>query len=664
MSDFRNVSVETTKGHRPPSPTSDRLLVGLAAVALIGGLLLAAVNALVGEDAFANASPTPTGFAVPSPTARPRMVFTVQPGVPEFAKSTDDSYSGWIRARSDLVLLGEPSPSSSQTGTLAAGKLAYADAWSDDGTSTSGWLHVVAPEPTGWFATPVNGTDLVDRYGQGSAPGSAYVWEVTAGAEGFLAVGTPPYTDGAYAAPVMYSSVDGRRWRASTAKLFDPSYGYGGSTLAWGPAGWLSMAPSYSGNGQLTVWIWQSDDGVRWNPLGKMAGTMEFGNLNRLIGSDRGYLLSVENGRQGGTSLFASRDGLTWRESEDPGLVSQAWIQIAPAPSGFLAWDAAFGSAHGNLLYSIDGRSWSAADGPESLGRQGTSPQVTSFNDQAIAAAFVPEVDETHIWLGTAARGRLTWRHDDATDQAFRGAVVTSLVNDGLRAVAFGWERSTNKPLAWTLNADGWTPSELPGAFDGGVPRMATGGPAGIVLVGYRQNLRGPNPIFWHRIAGGGWQPEESPVFDVVPDRVGECGELPGEALDFSLVDRPMAVTCFGSTPMRFRAWAAPCEGCYGTDAGREPVWLQGGEPQLFLSPIESADWGGSNAILDPSLDSNPAWVEHWVEVTGHFDDPRAADCTWVPETDQFDYYDGQQGTINGCRQQFVVTAVTIVDGP
>ena len=667
MSDFGNISIETSKGHRPPSPAGDRLLVALAAVALIGGLLLAVVNVMVDDDdALANASPTPTGrhTPLPSPTERPRMVFTVEPGVPEIGTSMDDSFSGWIRANADIALLTGPSATALQIGTLASDALAYADSWSDEGSIVSGWLHVVAPEPAGWFATPVNGTDLVERHAQNLVPGSANVWQVSAGDDGFVAVGTPPYTSDAFPAPRVYSSTDGRRWRASTAELFDPSYGFGEPAIAWGPAGWLLLALTNAGDGQPAAWIWQSADGVRWKPLGTMAGLMDFSYPSRLIGSKSGYLLGVDDRRGQGSSLFASRDGLTWRESEAPGFMGQSGIQIAPAASGFLAWDSASGTAHQEMLYSIDGRSWSATDGPESFGQETGGLQVTSFKDQVIAAAFVPEADGTQIWLGTADRRRLTWTHDDAADRAFRGTVVTSLVNDGLRAVAVGWEISTNRPLAWTLNSDGWRRSELPEAFRDGIPRLAAGGPTGIVLLAYRPTLRGPNPIFWHRIPGGGWQPEESPIFDVTPDRVGECGAPPANALDFSLVDRSMAVSCFGSTPITFRAWAQPCHGCYGSDSGRGPVWLQGGEPQLFLSPIESQNWGGTNAILDPSLGYDGAWVESWLEVTGHFDDPVAGDCTWVPGTDQFNYYDGQAGTINQCRLQFVVTAVTVVDGP
>lgn len=645
--------------------------MGLAAVALIGGLLLAVVNVLVGDDdALADASPTPgarqPSTPLPTPTERPPMVFSVQPGVPDLA-TFEDRFSGWIRAQSDVPLLTDPSPDALPIGTLSSGALAYADTWADDGTTKSGWLHVVAPAPTGWIATPLGGADPVERFSQGQVPGSAYVWDVVAGAAGFVAVATPP-TAGVDSVPLMFSSADGRRWRASSTQLFDPSYGYGGPAIAWGPVGWLAIAPTSSPNGPLKLWLWQSADGVGWRPLGTMASLADFAYPTRLVGSDDGYLLSVDQGRdrqRGRTSsLFASRDGLTWRESEDPGFVGEPLVQIAAIPTGFIAWDAAFGTAHQHVFYSVDGRTWSAADGPMGGGVPDGGLQVTALKDKVIATEVDPGSSATHVWLGAADGPRFNWVHDEDADEAFRGAIVTKLVSDGLRAVALGWEISTDEAIAWTLNSDGWSRSALPEAFNGGIPRMAAGGPGGIVLVANRPTLRGPNPIFWHRVAGGGWRPEESPIFDVIPDRVGRCGAPPADALSFNLTDQSTAVACFGASPITFRAWSAPCEGCYGTDAGREPAWLQGGEQQLYLSPIVDRDWGGTNAIIDPSLAYDPAWVESWVEVTGHFDDPMAAGCTWVPNPDQFSYYDGQRGVIDECRRQFVVTAVTIVDGP
>lgn len=64
--------------------------------------------------------------------------------------------------------------------------------------------------------------------------------------------------------------------------------------------------------------------------------------------------------------------------------------------------------------------------------------------------------------------------------------------------------------------------------------------------------------------------------------------------------------------------------------------------------------------VLDPSLGFDDAWVRTWVEVTGHFDDPAAATCRWIPSPAEEQWYAGRQQVIDGCRQQFVVTAVRL----
>ncbi|MGH2358662.1 MAG: hypothetical protein ACRDGJ_11770, partial [Candidatus Limnocylindria bacterium] len=68
--------------------------------------------------------------------------------------------------------------------------------------------------------------------------------------------------------------------------------------------------------------------------------------------------------------------------------------------------------------------------------------------------------------------------------------------------------------------------------------------------------------------------------------------------------------------------------------------------------------------VLHPSLEFDPGWVRTWVEVTGHFDDPAATSCTFTPPREEEWWYSGREQAINGCRIQFVVTAVTPVEGP
>jgi hypothetical protein len=88
------------------------------------------------------------------------------------------------------------------------------------------------------------------------------------------------------------------------------------------------------------------------------------------------------------------------------------------------------------------------------------------------------------------------------------------------------------------------------------------------------------------------------------------------------------------------------------------------GDP-LYLSPIED-DSGGwwMPGVIHPSLQDDADWPGHWLEVTGHFDDPAASECRWTPSPASAWFYEGWRMTVNQCRQQFVVAEVRVVDGP
>jgi hypothetical protein len=63
---------------------------------------------------------------------------------------------------------------------------------------------------------------------------------------------------------------------------------------------------------------------------------------------------------------------------------------------------------------------------------------------------------------------------------------------------------------------------------------------------------------------------------------------------------------------------------------------------------------------LTGSLDGDSPWVE----VTGHFDDPRAVDCRATANPSEYPFYLGHAEAVRTCRQQFVVTELASVTGP
>jgi hypothetical protein len=83
----------------------------------------------------------------------------------------------------------------------------------------------------------------------------------------------------------------------------------------------------------------------------------------------------------------------------------------------------------------------------------------------------------------------------------------------------------------------------------------------------------------------------------------------------------------------------------------------------LFLAPLANGDWGTAEAVLPPSLERDERWIEHWVEVTGHYDDAAATSCHLEPEVSERFWYDPIE-VVNQCRARFVITSVTLVRGP
>jgi len=525
-----------------------------------------------------------------------------------------------------------------------------------------GWLHVNTPSPQGWVATLDAGTPLAERYSQAWGAWSASIWTVAGGDDGFLAISSPGGRSEQVLGPMAMVSADGARWRA--VEEVPPEWTAGWSpSIAWGPAGWLSAVVVDDGSGPR-VWFSQSEDGRDWGSLGVLDSLPRDSWMGQLVASERGYLLSTSGNR---SSFWFSIDGITWRESEEAGLSQGPSVRTVATPFGFYAWaDDNWGgpaTEPAEAVFSVDGRTWSAVeDGPA-----GTARQITSVGDRLVGMDVDPVSGATRLWVGLRARNSLVWLRDTDGEAAFRDAVPSSLISDGEQAVAFGWDRSSEDPFVWTLGPEGWARSRLPAAFDG-IPRLAAGGPMGLVVVGSRPTSRGLNPIIWHQTASGSWAPERSPTLPVTPDPTpDECGAPPRDALDYVVLDRVLAIACLGGEPITFRAWAAECEGCYGSgDGTSEGAWLLGltGD-QLYLSPVRDDTGGWWNpAVVHPSLEYDASWPRNWLEVTGHFDDPAASNCRHTPSPAELWWYEGRQATVNQCRQQFVVTEVTVVSGP
>jgi hypothetical protein len=656
MTDRHPVQVETESGMRPRSAVSDRVLVGLAGIALIGGLFVAAGNLLRADhpDASASKAPSAPESGVPTPTPRVLLIVQVEPGTPA-AVMAQSSFEGWVRAKADIVIRARPEINAPAVATLRKGALAYAGQH-DEAVGDPPWLSIREPEP-GW----IYDTDLVARYESPPVQVSGGIQSLAAGPDGFLALGHPSDASTQNMSVYPIQSGDGIGWRFGTPGAFG---GWDVSTATWGPAGWLAAGYVPAGDGYST-WLWSSADGLHWQSLGAMAGT-NIGDPGQLVASDDGYLLETgANERSGSPTFWFSADGRTWQQTADPrgfGAANEG-LRATGIPDGFYIWGGGSGPAW--AAFSVDGRVWAPVD----TGPQGESVQLIEAGRELLAIDADPDTGASRVWVGPFDRRHVAWQRETGEETAFAGAVVTALVWDGQRAYAFGWDRPTEQPLVWTRDAHGWTRSELPDAF-GGIPHLAAAGPAGVVVIGQRPTLRGDNPIMWHWTLSGYWLPEPDPLFEVVPDPTAAgCPSAPRDLAAFMVLDLSAAPVCFGDAHITMRAWSVRCQQCWGSGPGLgEPAWLMAPTTnQLYLSPIkpvEAFEWWTS-MILDPSVAVDPiANGGTWVELTGHFDDPAAATCRYEPAVPELPYWRGQQGIVDNCRQTFVVTDVRAVGGP
>lgn len=663
MTEHDQFRLDPTHGQRTGGPPGERLVVGLAALALFAGLLIAVGN-LIGHDGeVGSASPSPsrpTPSASPSPTSLPsaRLLreMTVGPVAPAPSFNEPTLFSGWVRANADVAIRAHAEPGALEYGVLARGAVAYAEELPEQSPGELGWLHLAAPDQ-GWVATTERGAQLVERLGSSVVPVGGEIWALAAGDRGFVAVGQGAGMSDENSRPLIASSADGRTWEAGKP----PAGPNDGFVVSWGPAGWIALTVDGHRSGS-TVWVWRSKDGLSWTALGSLVAESDM-YPSAIVSSDAGYLLTMSEGNVPQSSFWFSEDGTTWRETADSGLSDIPWLQLRGGSGGFYAWNGQENGAGepSRAVFSANSRTWS----PVATGPEGPYVQVAAAGHGWVGTDIEVRTGARRLWTGEVDGNRLVWRREPG-EAAFSGAVVTTLVSDGRRAVAFGWDRATERALAWIRDGTSWTRSPLPDGF-GGIPRIAAAGPTGVVVVGYRPTSRGQNPILWHLEGDSSWAPEPAPLLSEAEDpSTDQCGPPPSTAVDFVLLDHAAAVVCLGDAPVTFRAYAVRCHDCFGTAYGNgTPAWLATpGANQLGLSPIPASDGYWSSVVLDPTVKHDPAWEGSWLEVTGHFDDPRAQACRLTLSTDEELYYPGRQSIVDGCRQQFVVTAVTRVDGP
>ena len=649
MIDPDQVPLSTSEGRRPSSTAGDRMMVGLAALALIGGVLIAVSRVLpeqTEQTSQASATPIPSVAEAsrtprPTPSPRPPRTMTVDPAATPTPVETGEFVDEWVRVRTSVKLLSSPDATARPTDTIRRGQAVYVYKAPPREGGVDGWLQVQAPT-TGWIFGEIDNDAMFERF--------PYRWRQTPYVDG-LAANPSGFTASAWVSDaigdVTLTSADGLHWQTSEL----PGNVWGRS-VAYGPAGWLMSGNSYADTGPTTM-LWLSSDGRSWQPLGTLSGQNGSDDA-RLVGTDAGYVLTATSG-SGVPAVWFSADGQLWTERPMTFLARNGGMRVAATHLGFFLWSDNDPSDQADGAFSPDGWTWSEADfiGP------GQVVDVVAHQDHLLALGRAGY--GTRMWTGTLEGQQLTWSSDNTGP--FRGAVVTRMVSDGERAIVLGWERDSETPLWWERAGLSWQRNPLPDAF-GTLPHDAAGGPRGIVAIGRLASENGLTPVFWHLGAGTQWEPESSPVMPAPPPP--RCGPLPDDLLEVAVLDTYRAADCFGDEPITVRGWSAPCEGCYGETAGTwETEWLAQpvDDRLLHLAPVASDDWASVEGVLHPSLRRAPP-PSRWVEVTGHFDDPEAGSCRWTPTVVDEPWYSGTYDIVAGCRARFVVTAIRPVNGP
>jgi len=656
--------VTTTEGRRPTTTAGDRLIVILAALALVGGALIALGNLLPPSEAAqtSDASATPADATAPAasasvrptPTPRPLRNFQLTAGPPPAPPEEQESFSGWVRAIEDVPIRYSPSEDASIIGTLSAGEVAYVEMPSDDEAET-GWLFMSEPL-SAWIPSEINGRQAID-FADARDAYAGWLNLLVAGPDGFAALGSDPVRSGF--GDIVASSGDGRAWRQSDHNLFGDAWA---SSLAYGPAGWLLVQNTFEGD-RTSAWIWRSDDLLSWEPLGSLDSAS--GEPGQLVASDAGYLMLVNwsNGYgSGAASVWFSTDGVVWSERIRPRSVLSGEIaSLSATPLGFFAhgYDSD-GSEIG--YFSADGWTWSPASpvGFESLAG------VVAAGDQLVAVDRDSR-GESRAWLGSLVGDDLTWIHDGSSTDAFDRAVVTSLVSDGVTAMAIGWDRQTEAALYWIRTSSSWDRRAFPADY-ASLPRIAAAGPDGYVVSGMRAGPLGLDPVVWH-FAAGSWMPQTSgPITAATAPTAEECSSLGRDLIDLMSSNLMLYVTCFSDAPLTVRGWLHPCRDCYNVIWGAEPRWLTEPTPDriLSLAPTLSENVSWLDGVLSRSLkrDPNRAWEGNLLEVTGHLDDPAASRCRPTQDATYDEWYGGRQEIVNQCRMRFVVTSVRVLPAP
>jgi hypothetical protein len=632
-------------------------VVVLAAIAV--GLSIAVIAGARPDDLGLQPTPTPSPTPAPSapePSARqPVASPTTRPSaaLPSYPVVALDGMTGWARVIvPELRIRQGAGTSAPAIGALEAGDVVYLEEGPRTIDGQDWYAALTDGDLRGWVAEGPPDDPYLSalRAPQPRSPDT--ITGLAAGDAGFIAWG-----HGQDGGPIMLASANGGAWEHADPSAFD---GLSPEGAAWGPAGWIAGGVEYLyGTGESPrLLLWQSSDGLRWEALDTPA--LGPGDIvpASITASSRGYVATgnTPNGR----SILHSADGQTWTSHALE--VTGDWdVTVRSVDDGFIAF-ASIWNEPPKLWFSPDGRTWELMR-HEALPIVQQPRWAISGDHLVLFDRYASTLESFAAWDAARTGLDLSWGWSTSAIAGITGSVEhVAALPDGL--VAVGW-KANGETFTWTLEGGAWREHALPPGTFGGVPFLVASGPKGMLAAGFDATLSGTNGMLWHSADAVAWSQVDAGLATVESPTDATCPEQPRDAADLLALDVALATVCFGDAPISLSAFLPDCPDCAPSTAPEyEPAWLAlPGGAALWLSPVEISEIMGFTARLHPDA-TVEAGGGHWAQVTGHFDDPAALECRYLPDA----HFWGGPGPfgeiIATCRREFVVTEVHPLPSP
>jgi hypothetical protein len=595
-------------------------------------------------SAWATTSP-PSPRPIPSPSASEPAPSTING--PILATVLVDH----LRMRDEAGLDGTP------VASLNAGEVVQVEEGPTRADGMDWYLVWVDPERNGWVAAGDADDPLLELHYVMPTNLPATIAGVAAGDAGFVAWGTEAGRSDRVARVVILFSAQGTEWERAT---LPNEMTHTIVDIAWGPAGWILIASNDTN--ERPAPFWHSTDGLNWTQLPdfRRDGMVP----TALVGSDIGYAMEVRDDTSGTSeaTVYFSTDGAAWQRTGGypEGTYGGSTIGI---PHGFLVLIS--DPERTRVFQNTNGTRWDeVGDGlPESANFE---PQVATIGDHVVAVVAAFDTGEQSIWRArVGGDAGLSWERMTGAEATVAGDVVIRLASSGSALLAYGYSLPGAAPRLWrSRDGASWSRIDDTGPFDGG-DTLVAGGRSGFVAIGAAITTAGSNPVLWRSGDGERWRPESDPILGIVRSPlVGACPALPTTHVDWAVMPASVGVQCFGDQPMTFRTFLTEGGGCGGAYPGTfKPAWLAPpfAAGAFIFTPNEATSGGCGSAARHPDLE-NPADPQQWVMVTGHYDDPAASTCRYLPDPAYPVGFGSSAEVVWGCRDKFVATAVVPAD--